>query len=205
MAGGARRPARSAALALALAGALSLTACAGEDDPAGTAAGGASPATSASPDASASAEQDAAFNDVDIRFTQGMLPHHMQAARNAEIEIEMGSDPEVKAIAMMILQTQEAEIATMPGFLEVFGAPEVDAPADQQAIWDRNTEDLRTAATPEARDVVFLTNMVPHHAAAVPMSKLEVDQGSYPEAKTLAMEIIRTQRMEMNALIRARA
>ena len=33
----------------------------------------------------------AAFNDVDVRFTQGMVPHHMQVVRYAEIEIAMGA------------------------------------------------------------------------------------------------------------------
>ncbi|MGI8846341.1 MAG: DUF305 domain-containing protein, partial [Thermoleophilaceae bacterium] len=75
-----------------------------------------------------------AFNGVDVRFTQGMLPHHMQAVRNAKIEIAMGKAPEVKAIAEKILAEQEKEIATMQGFLKTFGAQEKAAPADQQAV-----------------------------------------------------------------------
>jgi len=181
---------------------LTLTAC-GSDGPATDArAGGA--ATSA-PSTSSSKT---GFNDTDVRFTQKMLPHHMQAARNAEIEIAMGADPEVKAIAQKILDTQTREIEQMQGFLKKFGAPELPAPADQQAVWDKNTADLRAAATPAARDVVFLTNMVPHHAAAVPMTQNEIDLGTFPEAITLAEQIKKTQRMEimqMNMLIRTRA
>lgn len=145
---------------------------------------------------------------MDVRFTQGMLPHHMQALRNAEIEVEQGSDPEVKAIARKIIATQEREIATMQGFLKTFGAPAKAAPADQQAVWDQNTAALRSAATPEARDIVFLTNMVPHHSAAIPMSQLDITQGKFPAAQALAMEIKTTQRAEikeMNTIIRAKA
>ncbi len=181
---------------------LTLTAC-GSDDPATDArAGGA--ATSAP----ATSSSKTAFNDTDVRFTQKMLPHHMQAARNAEIEIAMGADPEVKAIAQKILDTQTREIEQMQGFLKKFGASELPASADQQAVWDKNTADLRAAATPAARDIVFLTNMVPHHAAAVPMSQNEIDLGTFPEAITLAEQIKKTQRMEimqMNMLIRTRA
>jgi uncharacterized protein (DUF305 family) len=190
------------AAALALSLGLTLTAC-GSDDPAiETGAGGV--ATSA-PSASSS---EAAFNDTDVRFTQKMLPHHMQAARNAEIEIAMGEDPEVKAIAQKILDTQTREIELMQGFLEEFGAAEQPAPADQQAVWDKNTADLRAAATPAARDIVFLTNMVPHHAAAVPMSQNEIDLGTFPEAITLAEQIKKTQRMEimqMNKIVRTKS
>ncbi len=95
----------------------------------------------------------------------------------------------------------------MQGFLKTFGASEKEAPADQQAVWDKNTADLRAAATPQARDVVFLTNMVPHHSAAVPMAQLDITQGKYPQAQALAMQIKTTQReeiVEMNTLIRAR-
>lgn len=34
-------------------------------------------------------------------------------------------------------------------------------------------------ASPQEVDLVFFTNMVPHHAAAVPMAQLELEQGSY--------------------------
>jgi uncharacterized protein (DUF305 family) len=191
---------------LAVALGLTLTACASDDSALDTSAGGtATSAASPAPGASSSA---AAFNDTDVRFTQKMLPHHMQAARNAEIEIAMGADPEVKAIAQKILDTQTREIEQMQGFLQKFGAAELPAPADQQAVWDKNTADLRAAATPAARDIVFLTNMVPHHSAAVPMSQNEIDLGAFPEAIALAEEIKKTQRMEimqMNKILRAKS
>jgi uncharacterized protein (DUF305 family) len=63
---------------LALALGLTLTACASEEPTSSTGA-----AASTAPSASASA----GFNQADVRFTQSMLPHHMQAARDAEIEI----------------------------------------------------------------------------------------------------------------------
>lgn len=51
----------------------------------------------------------------------------------------MGADPEVKAIAQKILDTQTREIEQMQGFLKTFGASELPAPADQQTVWDKNT------------------------------------------------------------------
>lgn len=181
-------------LALAAASSLAFAGC-----------GSSSEKTASAP--APAAKKAAAFNDVDVRFTQGMLPHHMQAVRNAEIEIAMGEAPEVKAIAKKILAAQEKEIATMQGFLKTFGAQEKAAPADQQAVWAKNTADLRTAASPAARDVVFLTNMVPHHSAAIPMAQLDIKMGKFPAAQALATQIKTSQRMEiveMNKLIRAR-
>jgi len=179
---------------------LTLSACGSSSD--ATSKTAAAPTT-----ASAGSKSPAAFNATDVRFTQGMLPHHMQAVRNAMIEVAMGSDSKVKAIAQQILQEQNKEITTMRGFLQEFGAAEKPAPADQQAVWDANTAELRSAATPAARDVIFLTNMVPHHSAAIPMAQNEIALGSYAPAKELATNIKTTQRMEiktMNMMIRAR-
>jgi uncharacterized protein (DUF305 family) len=179
---------------------LTLSACGSSSD--ATSKTAAAPTT-----ASAGSQSPAAYNATDVRFTQGMLPHHMQAVRNAMIEVAMGSDSKVKAIAQHILQEQNKEIITMRGFLQKFGAAEKPAPADQQAVWDANTAELRSAATPTARDVIFLTNMVPHHSAAIPMAQNEIALGSYAPAKELAMNIKTTQRMEiktMNMMIRAR-
>lgn len=162
--------------------------------------------TASTPPASSSSVQ-RAYNDADVRFTQHMLPHHMQAVRNADIERAMGSAPEVKAVAQKIRDDQQKEIATMQGFLQTFGASQTPAPADQQAVWDKNTSDLRSAATPQRRDVVFLTNMVPHHSAAVPMAQNEVELGKYSAAQELAKSIKSSQRMqivEMNNMIRTR-
>ncbi len=165
--------------------------------------------TASAPTSSSSAAVSAerVYNDTDVRFTQHMLPHHMQAVRNADIELAMGSAPEVKAVAQKIRDDQQKEIATMQGFLQTFGASPTSAPADQQAAWDKNTSDLRSAATPQQRDVVFLTNMVPHHSAAVPMAQNEVELGKFPAAQDLAKSIKSSQRMqiaEMNNMIRAR-
>lgn len=188
----------------ALVAAVALAACGGD----GAAPASSPPSVAPSVESSAEAEGVVAFNDTDVRFTQSMLPHHMQAVRNSEILIAMGSDPVVIAIATKILDEQEQEIATMRGFLEEFGAQEKPAPAVQQAVRDHNTEELRNAATPEESDVIFLTNMVPHHSAAVPMSANEIVLGAFAPAIELAETIKATQRMEimeMNTLIRARA
>lgn len=184
--------------ALALGSALALSACGASSGTSSKAAAGsaAAPSSTSSP-----------FNETDVRFTQSMLPHHMQAVRNSKIEIAMGGDAKVKVIAQQILAEQNKEIATMRGFLTTFGAPEKPAPADQQAAWDANTSELRSAATPAVRDVIFLTDMVPHHAAAIPMAQNEVVLGRYAPATELAMNIKTVQRLEiknMNMLIRLR-
>lgn len=123
----------------------------------------------------------------------------MQALRVAEVEVEKGMNPTAIELAEQIIAAQEAEIAKMQGFLETFGAEEKPAPADQQKAWDMNFEAMEEA-TPQEVDVVFLTNMIPHHAAAVPMSQNEIELGSYAPAIELAEQIKETQREEIASM-----
>lgn len=188
---------RTTVPALLLSLGLGLAACAGAepDGAAGSAAQGGSPAA-ASPSAPASPE----FDMTDVRFTTMMLPHHMQAARMSELEIEKGADPEVVALAEQILAAQLEEIQTMQGFLAEFGTEPMPAAADLQGRWDMNFQDLQEAPAGEQADVVFLTNMMPHHAAAVPMSQNEIDLGQYEPAQELAQQIKKAQLEEIKTM-----
>lgn len=180
---------RTAVPALALSLGVALAACGGQEQDA--AAPAAQEQSAASPSASAE------FEMVDVRFTTMMLPHHMQAVRMSELEIEKGADPEVIALAEQILADQEEEIATMEGFLEEFGTEPMAAAPDLQQRWDKNFSDLQDAPAGEQADVVFLTNMMPHHAAAVPMSQIQIDMGAYEPAQELAEQIKMTQLEEI--------
>jgi uncharacterized protein (DUF305 family) len=178
---------RLGALLVAVAS-LTIAACGGDEETAETA--------------------DRPFNATDVSFVQNMLPHHMQALRTSEVLLERGEDPQVTEIAREIVEAQQSEIEEMQGFLRRFKAPEKPAPADQQQVWDKNVADERAAETPRELETVFLTNMIPHHSAAVPMSQMEIEKGTFGPARDLAQQIKMTQRqeiMEMTMMLRERA
>ncbi|PRY02456.1 DUF305 domain-containing protein [Allonocardiopsis opalescens] len=200
------------ALAVALAGLALAGACGGGGDRTG--GSGAAPETAtASPSSGA-----VVFNDADVAFAQGMIPHHRQAIEMAALAEQQGGD-EVRELAARIEQVQEPEIRTLADRLREWGA---DVPAeaspgtgadgmghsgmDHSGTGEGMVPDERMGELADAHgadfDRMFLESMVEHHEGAVAMAEAELAGGVHPETRELARSVIGTQRAEIDQMVR---
>lgn len=149
-----------------------------------------------------SKSQPAAFNDADVAFAQGMIPHHQQAVEMAKMADTQAASAKVKDLAARIEGAQGPEIEKMQGWLKDWGKSEsskgsmdgMDMSAGMMTAADM--KQLR-GAKGATFDGLFLTMMVGHHEGAVKMAKQELKDGKSEEAKTLARAIIAAQQREI--------
>lgn len=193
---------RAAAVAAAATAALLLAACGGGDN---SSAGHGGHSKNSSPSASAAAQDD--HNAADVSFAQGMIPHHRQAVRMAELAETRAGSADVKKLAAGIKQAQDPEIRTLSGWLGSWGeqVPQEDASAEHAGhstagMMTPDEMDQLEKASGEAFDTVFLELMVKHHEGAVEMARTEQSAGTFQPGKDMAGDIIASQSAEMTRM-----
>ena len=195
-----------------LVGGLVLAACGGDDDdtaataaPAATTAEAANTATTATDGGTATASE---FNDADVEFAQGMIPHHEQAIEMAEIAQDPArqAGPEVIDLAARVKAAQDPEIATMTGWLTAWGQPvEMDTSDghDMSSMTGMmSAEDMDAMATMTGPDFddMWLTMMIEHHQGAIEMATTEANDGMNADALALAGQIVAAQQGEIDEM-----
>jgi uncharacterized protein (DUF305 family) len=150
------------------------------------------------------------FNETDVAFAQGMIPHHEQAIEMAQLAASRSSDPEVKQLAADIEAAQGPEIETMTGWLEEWGE---DVPSGGDMgdmdhsdmsddgsmpgmMSDQQMADL-SGATGMDFDMMFLATMTEHHQGAIEMAMEEKENGKNPDCIALAEQIETGQQDEV--------
>jgi uncharacterized protein (DUF305 family) len=137
--------------------------------------------------------------DSDLTFIDFFVPHHRAAIEMANEAIARGASADVKAMATMMRDAQTAEVKTMTAARRALtGSAEPDEPAHDQHMMDDMAamHDMSGAEL----DQMFLKEMIPHHAAALPTSHRANPHLTRPELKTLAAQMFVAQGEEIGEM-----
>jgi len=194
--------------ALAIAGTLTLAGCGGSTASHSGMSGMESTSTPTSTRSTAAMSD---FNDADVTFATGMIPHHRQAVKMAKLADTRAKSPQVKALAMQIMNAQDPEIRTMSNWLTTWGKP---VPSDHSSMsgMDMSSSgsmpgmmsgadmDKLKKATGADFDQMFLTMMIAHHQGAIEMANTEKSSGMNADAIALAQQIEEAQTTEITTM-----
>lgn len=184
--------------AVAVTMAFALTACS-TDEPSPTA-----------PETSEQQEASEEFNDADVEFTSGMIPHHQQAVVMSDMAIKQGG-PDVADLAERIQAAQGPEIETMTTWLQNWGVDASTGMSDMGEMDDMggmgdmgmmSPSDMETMmdAQGDQFDTIWLEMMIEHHEGAISMSRTQQDEGLNSDAVDLAGTIIEAQQSEIDEM-----
>ena len=157
------------------------------------------------------AGQAAGFNDADVAFVTGMIPHHQQAVEMSKLVPDRSTDPAVIKLAADISAAQGPEIETMKVFLVQWkegGSDSGDDAHGQQGHGDigatpmHGMVDEATMTKLETLkgaefDQLWLSSMIGHHEGAIGMANTEIASGANDDAKRLAQQIVAGQQAEI--------
>jgi uncharacterized protein (DUF305 family) len=185
-------------------GTLLLAGCA---DDTSDAAGHGSMTSGGETSAGASEGAQAAHDEQDVEFAQGMLPHHEDALAMSRLAADRAADPRVQDLAARIEAAQAPEIETLSGWLDEWGAAAGSSATDDGTghgdtghgggeMGGMDTDALMAVSGAEF-DRVFLQMMTEHHRGAVQMAEEEIAGGQDPDAIALAESIRDTQDAEI--------
>jgi len=185
---------------LALATAITLSACSNSSSGTGgtEGMGDSSSSASAAPSSTAAAAED--FNDQDVTFAQMMKPHHEQAVEMADMILAKdGISTEVTDLATQIKDAQGPEISQLEEWITAWGADDSMSGMDHSMDGMMSDEDMSAleSATGVEAEKLFLEQMTMHHEGAVEMAQTEVDEGQNADAIEMANTIVQTQTEEI--------
>jgi len=153
-----------------------------------------------------------AFNDADVSFAQGMIPHHRQATTMAKLADGRTTNTAVLDLAAGIIAAQQPEIDAMSGWLKSWDKKVPSEMGEMEGMDHGTSSDMPPGmmgddemAKLESKsgttfDIEFLKMMIEHHKGAIEMASIEEADGTYPRAVSLAKKIQQDQAAEISKM-----
>ena len=154
------------------------------------------------PSAAAPATAPADSASADAGFVREMVPHHEGAVEMAQLALDQAEHPELEQLSRDIISTQRAEIEELEAIAGELGT-EAGHPAGDGGHMGQETHamgdpDELDGARPF--DQAFIDMMIPHHEAAIEMSRALLETTENPRLRTLAEDIAGAQQREIDQM-----
>jgi uncharacterized protein (DUF305 family) len=139
----------------------------------------------------------------EVTFARDMTAHHDQAVEMATLIRDRTEDEGLRAFALDIILTQQAQAGMMQGWLGIWGRPLVSgAPmgGHGESMGMATQDDvaqLRTLPLDQAEQH-FLRLMIRHHVGGVTMARAALQDARHPEVRRLAESIVQGQQGEID-------
>jgi len=149
--------------------------------------------------------------DYDLRFIDGMTPHHQGAVVMAKEAQQKSQRPEIKQLADNIIKAQNKEIEQMKQWrkawypkakdkLMAYHAPmghTMEMSPDQKKAMMMSSD---LGAADAEFDKRFIDAMIPHHEGALTMAKDALSKSKRPDIKQMAEDILTSQQKEIDQM-----
>ncbi|MDF2705168.1 MAG: hypothetical protein K0R62_820 [Nonomuraea muscovyensis] len=143
---------------------------------------------------------------ADVRFAEGMIPHHRQALEMTGLVAQRTTTPVIRRFAEQIALAQRPEISLMSSWLSSVGRPvpagHDHGPAGYGMATLEEMNALRTARG-TAFDRRFLTLMIRHHEGALRMAQEQLTAGRDQAMRRMARDVYAGQSIEIARMRRA--
>lgn len=149
--------------------------------------------------------------DYDLRFIDGMTPHHQGALEMAKEALQKSKRAEIKQLANTIIKAQNQEIEQMKKWRKAWypkaGDKLMAYNAQMGHMMEMSSEQMKAmmmstdlGAADDDFDKRFIDAMIPHHEGAVTMAKDALSKSKRPEIKKMSQDILTSQQKEIDQM-----
>ncbi len=148
---------------------------------------------------------------LDLRFIDGMIPHHQGGVEMAQAALQKSQRPEIKQLATAIITAQEREITQLQDWRKAWYPNASETPVMYDASMGHMmpmSEEMRDSmmmtgdlgASDDQFDLRFLNAMIPHHEGALDMANQVLKNSDRPEITAMAQAILTSQQAEIDQM-----
>ncbi|GGL90039.1 hypothetical protein GCM10011594_07150 [Nakamurella endophytica] len=152
------------------------------------------------------------YNGWDTAMIVWLAPHDAVAGQMAGLAATRSRNSTVRAIAAATDTETQDRYLTLSRFATAWGQPAPSTDPDAASGHDHgggtsestNIDQLQKAPA-AGFDKLFLTLMIGHHKAALPIARAAIDNGTNPQDKAFAAQVLSSQQAEITQMQKALA